>query len=56
MLLETRCSYKEPVIRSAELGSARISNTILFADYMPNWLSTIKSSVEEVTTRDTKVL
>lgn len=49
MLLETRCSYKEPVIRSAELGSARMSNTILFADYMLNWLSIIKSSVEEVT-------
>ena len=49
MLLETRCSYKEPVIRSAELGSARMSSTILFADYMLNWLSIIKSSVEEVT-------
>lgn len=49
MLLETRFSYKEPVIRSAELGSARMSNTILFADYMLNWLSIIKSSVEEVT-------
>ena len=49
MLLETRCSYKEPVIRSAELGSARMSNTILFADYMLNWLSIIKNSVEEVT-------
>ena len=49
MLLETRCSYKEPVIRSAELGSAQMSSTILFADYMLNWLSIIKSSVEEVT-------
>ncbi|NBI67306.1 site-specific integrase [Pseudoflavonifractor sp. 60] len=49
MLLETRCSYKEPVIRSAELESARMSNTILFADYMLNWLSIIKNSVEEVT-------
>ena len=49
MLLETRCSYKESVIRSAELESARMSNTILFADYMLNWLSIIKSSVEEVT-------
>ncbi len=49
MLLETRCSYKEPVIRSTELGSARMSSTILFADYMLNWLSIIKSSVEEVT-------
>ena len=49
MLLETRCSYKESVIRSAELESARMSNTILFADYMLNWLSIIKNSVEEVT-------
>ena len=49
MLLETRCSYKESVIRTAELESARMSNTILFADYMLNWLSIIKNSVEEVT-------
>lgn len=49
MLLETRCSYKETVIRSTELDSVRMTSTILFADYMLNWLSIIKSSVEEVT-------
>lgn len=49
MLLETRCSYKETVIRSTELDSVRMTSTILFADYMLNWLSVIKSSVEEVT-------
>lgn len=49
MLLETRCSYKDPVIRSAELEAARMSSTILFADYMLHWLSIIKNSVEEVT-------
>jgi len=49
MLLETRCSYKEPVIHTADASVERISSTILFADYMLNWLSIIKNSVEEVT-------
>lgn len=49
MLLETRCSYKETVIRSTELDSVRMTSTILFADYMLSWLSNIKNSVEEVT-------
>lgn len=49
MLLETRCSYKEPVVHSAEVESVRITNTILFSDYMLSWLSNIKNSVEEVT-------
>lgn len=45
MLLETRCSYKETVIRSTELDSIRMTSTILFADYMLSWLSNIKNSV-----------
>lgn len=49
MLLETRCSYKETVIRSAELEAVQVTSTILFADYMLSWLSNTKNSVEEVT-------
>ena len=49
MLLETRCSYKEHVIHSAEVESVRMTNTILFSYYMLSWLLRIKNSVEEVT-------
>ena len=47
MLLETRHSYKEPII--CEDSSVHVSSDMLFSDYMLNWLSIIKSSVEEDT-------
>ena len=47
MLLETRHSYKEPII--CEDSSVHVSSDMLFSDYMLNWLSIIKNSVEEDT-------
>lgn len=47
ILLETRHSYKEPII--CEDSSVHVSSDMLFSDYMLNWLSIIKNSVEEDT-------
>lgn len=49
MLLETRHSYKDPVIREDEVEAIRMTGNILFADYMEKWLSMIKNTVEEDT-------
>ena len=49
MLLETRYSYKEAIIRVTEPSDMRMNSKMLFADYMLSWLSIIKNSVEEVT-------
>lgn len=49
MLMETRCSYKEPVLRKAGPTGKRMNSNALFADYMLHWLSIIKNSVEEDT-------
>lgn len=49
MLMETRYSYKAPVIRTAGQTGKRIDENIFFADYMLSWLSIIKNSVEEDT-------
>lgn len=47
MLLETRHSYKEPVVHGDD--AIRMSSDMLFSDYMLNWLGIIRNSVEEVT-------
>ena len=47
MLLETRHSYKEPIVCTD--ASVRMSSDMLFSDYMLNWLGIIKNSVEEDT-------
>lgn len=49
MLLETRTNYKEPIIRVNEIDGVRLTNTMLFADYMLCWLSIIKNTVESTT-------
>lgn len=49
ILMETRYSYKDPVICPAEPNDRRINGNMLFADYMMKWLSIIKNSVEEDT-------
>ena len=49
MLLEIRCSYKDPIIHSGGSIKTQISGSILFADYMLQWLSIIKNSVERAT-------
>lgn len=49
LLWETRHSYKDTVIRTADAGAARMTGSMLFADYMVDWLGVIKNSVEEVT-------
>ncbi len=49
MLMEVRCSYKEPTIPTQSKPSGRLTGSILFADYMIHWLSIIKNSVEEDT-------
>ena len=40
VLLETRHSYKEPVVCADP--SVRVSSDMLFSDYMLNWLGIIK--------------
>lgn len=47
MLLETRHSYKEPIVCTD--AAVRVSSDMLFSDYMINWLGIIKNSVEEDT-------
>ena len=47
MLLETRHSYKEPIICTD--ATVHVSSDMLFSDYMLNWLGIIKNSVEEDT-------
>ncbi len=49
MLVKTRCSYQEPVIRTLTAGHQKITDDISFADYMLKWLSIVKNSVEEDT-------
>ena len=45
MLMETRCSYKSPVVQTAS-EIKRPNPDMPFAQYMLNWLSIIKNSVE----------
>lgn len=47
MLLETRHSYKDPIVHVD--ASVHITSDMLFSDYMLNWLGIIKNSVEEDT-------
>lgn len=47
ILLETRHSYKEPI--TCADTAVHVSSDMLFSDYMLNWLSIIKNSVEEDT-------
>ena len=49
ILLETRHSYKDSVIREVGTGAGRMTGEMLFADYMLGWLGIIRNSVEEVT-------
>lgn len=49
MLLETRCSYKDPVTHKATVIGARLNSKMLFSEYMLKWLDIIKNSVEETT-------
>lgn len=49
LLWETRHSYKDTVIRTVDAGAAHMTGSMLFADYMVDWLGVIKNSVEEVT-------
>ena len=49
MLWETRHTYKDAVIHTMDASVAHMTGSMLFSDYMQDWLGIIKNSIEEVT-------